>query len=129
MSKSKPTILVVDDSEIVLNMAREALEEAGYNVVTATTAMGADKYIASEKKPDLVILDVMLPVLDGDKKAKMLKEDEETRKIPILLISSKPEAELRALVSKSRADGFIRKPFVNRQIADIVEITLAGSPS
>ena len=125
MSNSKATILVVDDSEIVLAMACEALQKAGFEVVTATTAIGVDRYLASPRRPDLIILDVMLPVLDGDRKAKMLKEDEDTKMIPVLLISSKPEEELRALVVKSRADGYIRKPFVNSQIIEIVEETLA----
>ena len=91
-------VLVVDDSEIVLDMARQALEEAGFEVVTATSAMDSNEYIFCENKPDLVIMDVMLPMLDGDKKAKMLKENDLTREIPILLLSSKPENELRWLV-------------------------------
>lgn len=122
----KKKILVVDDSEIVLAMAREALEEGGFEVVTALSAMEADGCIFGQMKPDLIILDVMLPVLDGDKKAKMLKDNERTRSIPILLLSSKPDEELRCLVKESGADGFIRKPFVNRQIVMKVEDTLRG---
>lgn len=116
----KKRILVVDDSEIVLAMAREALEEAGFEVVTAFNAMEANSYIYSRRKPDLIVLDVMLPMLDGDKKAKMLKEHELTRDIPILLLSSKPEDELSRLVRESGADGYIRKPFVNLQIVSKV---------
>lgn len=117
-------ILVVDDSEIVLEMARDALEEGGFEVVTAVSAKEADKYIFCENKPDVIILDVMLPMLDGDKKAKMLKNNELTQSIPILLLSSKPEAELRRLVQDSGADGFIRKPFAHRQLVEKIEETL-----
>ena len=85
------TILVVDDSEIVLAMAKDALEEGGLKIITAPNAKAADQYIFGELKPDLIILDVMLPMLDGDKKAKMLKDNPLTREIPILLLSSKPE--------------------------------------
>jgi CheY-like chemotaxis protein len=120
----KSKILIVDDSEIVLEMAREALEEGGFAVLTATSPVEANSYIFAAEQPDLIILDVMLPVLDGDKKAKMLKEDERTRHIPILLISSKPEEELRRLVRESRADGFIRKPFTSRYMIDTVKETL-----
>jgi CheY-like chemotaxis protein len=120
----KPRILVVDDSEIVLEMAREALEEGGFTVVTAAGIVEANAFIYAEEKPDLIILDVMLPILDGDKKAKMLKDDEITRHIPILLISSKPEEELRRLVRESRADGFIRKPFTKQYAISKVEETL-----
>ena len=87
----KAKILIVDDSEIVLEMARDALEEGGFSVITAAGIVEANAFIYAEDKPDLIILDVMLPILDGDKKAKMLKDDELTRHIPILLISSKPE--------------------------------------
>ncbi len=117
-------ILVVDDSEIVLDMARQALEEEDFEVVTATSAMEANEYIFCENKPALIIMDVMLPMLDGDKKAKMLKENELTREIPILLLSSKPENELRWLVQESGADGFLRKPFTKRLMVAKVEDTI-----
>ncbi len=117
-------ILVVDDSEIVLDMARQALEEGDFEVVTATSAMEANEYIFCENKPALIIMDVMLPMLDGDKKAKMLKENELTREIPILLLSSKPENELRWLVQESGADGFLRKPFTKRLMVAKVEDTI-----
>ena len=117
----KKRILIVDDSEVVLAMATEALEEGGFEVVTAMDIKGAVPLIHAERKPDLIILDVMLPDLDGDKKAKKLKDDERTRSIPILLLSSKTEEELRWLVKSSGADGFIRKPFGHRQLVEQVE--------
>ena len=120
----KAKILIVDDSEIVLEMARDALEDGGFSVITAAGIVEANEFIYAEEKPDLIILDVMLPILDGDKKAKMLKDDEITRHIPILLISSKPEEELRRLVRESRSDGFIRKPFTKQYVISKVEETL-----
>ncbi|HEX8960905.1 MAG TPA: response regulator [Geobacteraceae bacterium] len=122
----KKRVLVVDDSEIVLAMAREALENGGFEVVTATNAMEANNYIFSKRKPDLIVLDVMLPMIDGDKKAKMLRENDDTKDIPILLLSSKPEDELRRLVRESGADGFIRKPFAHRQMVAMIEETIEG---
>ena len=122
-------VLVVDDSEIVLDMARQALEEGGFEVVTAMSAMEANEYIFCENKPDLIIMDVMLPMLDGDKKAKMLKENELTREIPILLLSSKPENELRWLVQESGADGFLPKPFTKRLMVARVEETIHENPA
>jgi DNA-binding response OmpR family regulator len=119
-------ILVVDDSETVLEMARDALEKGGFDVVTASDARKADIYICSSEKPDIIILDVMLPMLDGDKKARMLKNNESTREIPVLLLSSKPEGELRRLVAESGADGFIRKPFASSQLVARIEDALAG---
>lgn len=117
-------VLVVDDSEIVLEMAREALEGGGFEVVTATSAMEANEYIFCENKPALIIMDVMLPMLDGDKKAKILKENELTKQIPILLLSSKPENELRWLVKESGSDGFLRKPFTKESMVAKVTETI-----
>jgi len=121
-------ILVVDDSEIVLDMARQALEEGGFEVVTAASAMEANEYIFCENRPALIIMDVMLPMLDGDKKAKMLKENELTREIPILLLSSKPDNELRWLVKESGANGFLRKPFTKPLMVARVEETIRENP-
>jgi two-component system, OmpR family, alkaline phosphatase synthesis response regulator PhoP len=124
---ARQKILVVDDSEIVLTMAREALEGAGFQVLSAASTSEADPLISGETRPDLIILDVMLPTLDGDKKAKMLKAAERTRDIPILLISSKPEDELRRRVKESGADGYIRKPFTVQGIVDRVREAIAAS--
>lgn len=123
---TKQRILIVDDSELVLVMARDALEEAGYEVFTATNGIEANSYIFSVNKPDLIILDVMLPMLDGNKKAKLLREKEFSREIPILLLSSKGEDELRRLTVEAGADGYIRKPFTNAEIAGRIRDFLAG---
>jgi DNA-binding response OmpR family regulator len=120
----KKRVLVVDDSEIVLEMARDALEKGGFEVVTALNAREADKYIFCQEKPDVIVLDVMLPMLDGDKKAKLLKDNKLTRDIPILLLSSKPEEELRWRVQESGADGFVRKPFGHGELVEKIEETL-----
>ena len=66
----------------------------------------------------------MMPVLDGDKKAKLLKGDDLTRDIPILLLSSKNEEELARLVAESGADGFIRKPFTYREMIEAIKTAL-----
>ena len=121
----KQKILIVDDSELVLAMARDALEESGYEVFTATNGIEANSYIFSKNRPDLIILDVMLPMLDGNKKAKLLREKEFSKQIPILLISSKSEEELTRLTAEAGVDGFIRKPFTNAGIVASVREFLA----
>jgi DNA-binding response OmpR family regulator len=115
MKKGK--ILVVDDSDLVLAMARDALEEADYEVITASNGIEANQHIFSRNRPDLIILDVMLPLLDGNKKAKLLREKDFSREIPIVLLSSKTEDELRHLTVDSGADDFIRKPFTPESMA------------
>jgi two-component system, OmpR family, alkaline phosphatase synthesis response regulator PhoP len=109
-------ILVVDDSETVLAVARDILERAGFEIVTALDAHDADQYIFCQDKPDLIVLDIMLPGLEGHTKAKALKANELTRNIPVLLLSSKPEDHVRRLVYESGADGYVRKPFTDEEI-------------
>ena len=122
----KQKILIVDDSELVLTQAREALGEAGYEVLTATNGIEANGYIFSKHQPDLIILDVMLPMLSGDQKARLLKEKECSRHIPILLISSKSEEELMRLAVEAGVNGFIQKPFTSAEIVTSVQETLAN---
>lgn len=114
-------ILVIDDSELVLAMARDALQSAGYEVFTATNGIEANSYIfSSSNRPDLIIIDIMMPLLDGNKKAKILKEKEHSRDIPIMFISSKSEDELARLVADAGADGYICKPFSSQSIVNSV---------
>jgi DNA-binding response OmpR family regulator len=122
---SKKKILVVDDSELVLAMAKDALLGAGYEVLTASNGIEANTYIFStDNRPDLIILDIMMPLLDGNKKAKLLKEKDFSKDIPIMFISSKTEEELEKLVTESGADGYICKPFTASSIVDKVRNVL-----
>lgn len=114
-------VLVVDDSEIVLEKAGEALTPKGYEVLTALNARSADSIIYGNNRPDVIIMDVMMPMLDGDKKTRMLKADAAVCDIPVLLLSSKPESELAKLAAESGADGFIRKPFTFRDMIEKIE--------
>jgi DNA-binding response OmpR family regulator len=121
-------ILIIDDSELVLAMAKDALEEAGYGVQIATNGIEANRYIFSKNRPDLIIMDIMMPMLDGNKKAKILKENEMSRDIPILLLSSKSDEEMRRLTSEAGADGYILKPFSPIEITGKVRKCLAAGP-
>jgi len=121
----KKRVLVVDDSEIVLEKACEALGCRGYEVLTALSANAADAIIYSSARPDIIILDVMMPMLDGDKKATLLKADESTKEIPILLMSSKSEDELVVLAAESGSEGFIRKPFTSEEMGEKIETILS----
>jgi DNA-binding response OmpR family regulator len=118
-------ILVIDDSPLVLAMASDALTAAKFDVFTATNGIEANSYIfSSNNKPDLIILDIMMPLLDGNKKAKILKEKDFSKDIPILFISSKTEAELAKMVEESGADGYICKPFTPQSIVNSVRKVL-----
>lgn len=98
-------------------MAKDALEEYGYTVQTVTNGIEANTYIFSKNRPDLIIMDVMMPMLDGNHKAKILKAHEISRDIPILLLSSKSEEEMHRLTAEAGADGYILKPFSPMELA------------
>jgi len=118
-------ILVIDDSPLVLAMASDALQAAGFEVFTATNGIESNSYIFStNNRPDLIILDIMMPLLDGNKKAKILKEKDFSRDIPILFISSKDEAELSKLVAEAGVEGYICKPFSPEKIVGSVKKAL-----
>jgi DNA-binding response OmpR family regulator len=122
-------ILIIDDSELVLAMAKDALEEAGYLVQTATNGIEANRYIFSKNRPNLIIMDIMMPMLDGNEKAKILKENEMSRDIPILLLSSKSDAEMQRLTEDAGADGYILKPFTPIEITSKVRKCLTATRS
>jgi DNA-binding response OmpR family regulator len=110
-------------------MAGEALEQNGYEVITATNGLEANRYLFRKDKPDIIIIDVMIPLLNGDKTAKLIKGNENTKHIPILLLSSKPAEELHRLAIESGADGFVQKPIDIRLLVEKIEETLRSKPA
>lgn len=102
------TILVVDDSEIVLAVCRAALQEVGYRVLTQSKAHGSLAQVIWER-PALVLLDVNMPDVDSDVLARMCTKIAQTTGTTVVLHSSLPEPELRTLVTTTGAHGFIRK--------------------
>lgn len=106
--RTSPTILVVDDSEVVLGVTRSLLEGAGFQVITHARATGCVSLIL-QTKPDLVLLDVNMPTLTGDAVVKMFDRSSYGGKTVVLLHSSLPEQELQEKVAASGAQGYIRK--------------------
>lgn len=104
-------ILIIDDDPVVLAMAQDFLEEAGYRVSTAKDAIYSNDVIYGNDPPQLILMDVMMPLMSGDKKVRALKRRDRSSGIPVLLISGKEEDELRRLTSTVGADGYLTKPF------------------
>lgn len=101
-------ILVIDDDPIVLETLRERLVRHGYRVITRDQALGSTLAVRTER-PDIVLLDVMMPVLNGDHLADLLRAEHPAHEISIVLHSSKSDTELAAIVQQTGALGAIQK--------------------
>ncbi|MDO8730754.1 MAG: response regulator [Candidatus Omnitrophota bacterium] len=109
MNSRSCKILVVDDESELVESLSEGLQAQGYQVITATDGVMAVNAARSEK-PNLILLDLMLPQLDGFRILKLLKTDERYRDIPILVITARATAEDRTLATECGADGWLTKP-------------------
>ena len=106
-------ILIVDDEEDILELVRYNLDKNGYKVITATS--GEQAIIeAGGKTPDLIILDLMLPDIDGLEVCRKLKSDVKTERIPIIMLSAKGEETDIVTGLELGADDYVTKPFSPR---------------
>jgi two-component system phosphate regulon response regulator PhoB len=110
-----PTVLVVDDELDVIDLLRYKLRRAGFDVLVATTGWGGLQLIRSER-PDLVILDLMLPEMSGYEICRQLKASPDTANIPILMLTAKSEDDDRYLGFEVGADDYVTKPFSPREL-------------
>jgi len=107
------SILIVDDEKDLLIMTKSIFERAGYtNIVTAASAKDALK-ILSTKMPDMIILDVMMPEMDG---FELLQEIRATSKVPVLMLTARGEAEDRFSGFELGADDYLIKPFLPKEL-------------
>ncbi len=115
-------ILLVDDEPDIIELVSVQLETMGYEVIKAADGQqGLDK--AHLENPDLIILDLMLPVIDGYKVCRMLKFDEKYKHIPIILFSARTQEEDKKTGKEVGANAFITKPFEpNVLLAKIKEL-------
>ncbi|HCF70270.1 MAG TPA: DNA-binding response regulator [Syntrophomonas sp.] len=118
-----PQILVVDDETYIVELVKFNLEKEGYRVFVAYDGIAALN-IAREQKPDLIILDIMLPNLDGLEVCRSLKHDEELKAIPIVMLTAKGEEVDTIVGLEMGADDYIKKPFSPRELVARVKARL-----
>jgi len=121
-------ILVVDDEAVILTVIQSRLEANGYEVITASDGQqGLSK--ARSEKPDLIILDLMLPKLDGARLCRLLKFDDNYKHIPILVLTARVRKESFQKGLDAGADAFVTKPFVPETLLDNIKQLLNKAPS
>lgn len=123
--KKKEKILVVDDDDNVLLLVRANLEIDGYEVTEATNGEEALKSIDKDR-PDLVLLDVMMPKVDGWKVLKQIKQSPSLASIPVVMLTAKVQEGNQIKGWESGADEYITKPFNPLSLVQIVKKLLSG---
>ncbi|MFB2875899.1 MULTISPECIES: response regulator transcription factor [Floridanema] len=119
------TVLVVEDSVTQREMISELLRGSGLNVTVATDGEEALQFIQG-RCPDLVVLDIVMPKMNGYEVCRRLKADPKTQKVPVVMCSSKGEEFDRYWGMKQGADAYIAKPFQPKELIGTVKQLLRG---
>ncbi len=119
MDKAKKKVLVVDDNASILELEVNLLRLLDYEPLHAASGMEALKLLAREK-PDLALIDVTLPDMDGFKICQHIKNQPTTSKVPVFLVSAKKTSEDERRGKKAGADEYVCKPFKSAEIAQLI---------
>jgi DNA-binding response OmpR family regulator len=123
MSTARPLVLVADDDEDILQLVALRLGRSGYDVVSATDGESALE-LAMVRLPDLVVIDVAMPRMDGLEITRMLRARDETASIPILLLTARTRDVDVELGLAAGADDYVTKPFSPELLAQRVAALL-----
>jgi two-component system alkaline phosphatase synthesis response regulator PhoP len=130
MIKKATQILVVDDEQDILELIRHTLNKEGYDVHVAANGQQAVEK-AKKIKPSLILMDVMMPVMDGMEACRQLKEDPETSGLPIIFLTARSEEFAELAGFEAGADDYISKPIRSRvllsRIRAILRRNMGGS--
>lgn len=118
-----PLVLVADDDPLIRELIQFRLERSGYEVVIAEDGDQALK-IARERSPDLAVLDVMMPGLNGYEVTRSLRADEETKRIPVILLTARVQEADVAQGFDAGADDYLTKPFSPQELRARVQAIL-----
>lgn len=125
-NRPRPRILVVDDEPDLVRILEFGLKAAGYAVETAPDGQEGLKK-ARESKPDVILLDLMLPKLDGYKVCRLLKFDERYKHIPIVILSARTQEGDQTLAHEMGANRFLTKPYEFSEILEHIQALLKES--
>lgn len=116
---AKKKILVVDDEKEIVNILCTSLEMQGYETLSAFDGQeGLD--MARNEKPDLILLDIVMPRLNGYQVCRELKKDEATKSIPILMLTAKTQESDQFWGKETGADEYITKPFDTLNLLELI---------
>lgn len=117
---AKKKILIIEDEPEVVMMMRARLEHEGYQVIACPDGTEGISMV-HEEKPDLILLDIMMPKIDGFQVCRLLKENPETRDIPVIFVTGLEVNDVKQKVKESGADGAIQKPYEPKELLEKVK--------
>lgn len=115
MTKEPFTILVVDDEPYMIRLLQHHIERAGYRLVKATNGREALERIA-EDQPDLIIMDVMMPEINGLEVLAQLRQQEQTKNLPVIIMTANAQRFTREQAEAAGVSAFLTKPFSPTQL-------------
>ena len=116
-------ILIVEDNEKNMKLVRDVLRVKGYATIEATTAEDGIA-LANEQKPDLILMDIQLPGMNGIDALRVLRADPATARIPAIAVTASVMQQDRNLITDAGFDGYVGKPINLREFLDTVRTTL-----
>ena len=118
------TILIVEDNEKNMKLARDVLQSRGYATLEAVTGEDGVR-VAIEKKPDLVLMDIQLPGINGIEALRRVRADPDCARIPIVAFTASVMSTDRSQITEAGFDGFIGKPIDLKEFLETVKQVLA----
>jgi DNA-binding response OmpR family regulator len=119
----RPLILIADDDPDILALVSFRLERAGYEVLEATNGEEAVE-MALARRPDLAILDVMMPRLDGYEATRRLRQHQDTSRMPVILLTARVQEDDVSRGFEAGADDYVKKPFSPQELGARVQAVL-----
>ena len=117
------TILVVDDDAMNLKMAEFILKQEGYNVVTRESGMACLDYLKVDR-PDLILLDVEMPVMTGIQTLEVIRGNEEFRNLPVMFLTASADTDTVVEAGRLGVAEYVKKPFMPQELTDRVKKVL-----
>jgi two-component system cell cycle response regulator DivK len=114
------TVLIVEDNDKNMKLARDVLQAKGYQTLEAVTGEEGVK-LAKEKKPDLVLMDIQLPGINGIEAFRQIRADERTRGIPVVALTASVTPTDRSAIAAAGFDAFLGKPINLKEFLDTVK--------
>ena len=120
------TILIVEDEPKNMTLTRDMLKISGYETIEAVDGrQGVEK--AKSARPDLILMDIMMPKMDGYAACREIKADPATKNIPVIMLTAVGYDLNKKLAKQMGADGYVTKPFSRQQLVDAIGLLLGTS--